>query len=195
MIDQISNNRKDVKFKQALLPALGELLYFISCQECILAKSQDSWPVPSLAYVLMIRTIGDDLVSNHIICKIIENIASTNSHCVQKFINNQSEVVNAIWSCYSHSANNEQLRVAALKALCMLSSHSVNIVLTLIDKIGVDPLLECLSSNNGLQQQAMLTMISILVKDGPSKSIPEKVIYFPSSLFMMKQYILLNFFL
>lgn len=32
LLDIISANRKDVKFKQALLPALGEILYFISCQ-------------------------------------------------------------------------------------------------------------------------------------------------------------------
>ena len=32
LLDIISANRKDIKFKQTLLPALGELLYFISCQ-------------------------------------------------------------------------------------------------------------------------------------------------------------------
>jgi hypothetical protein len=32
LLDIISANRKDAKFKQALFPALGEILYFISCQ-------------------------------------------------------------------------------------------------------------------------------------------------------------------
>lgn len=32
LVDIISTNRKDLKFKQALLPALGEIVYFISCQ-------------------------------------------------------------------------------------------------------------------------------------------------------------------
>lgn len=32
LIDVISANRKDLKFKQALLPALGELIYIVSCQ-------------------------------------------------------------------------------------------------------------------------------------------------------------------
>lgn len=32
LVDLISVNRKDLKFKQALLPALGELIYLISCQ-------------------------------------------------------------------------------------------------------------------------------------------------------------------
>ena len=53
-------------------------------------------------------------MTNHIVCKIIENVSSTNSHSVQKFLTNQSEVVNSLWSCYSHSANNEYLRIAAL---------------------------------------------------------------------------------
>ena len=35
LIDVISANRKDLKFKQALLPALGELIYIVSCQVII----------------------------------------------------------------------------------------------------------------------------------------------------------------
>lgn len=58
LVDLISANRKDLKFKQALLPALGELIYLISCQEILLGKSIDVWSVPSLAYVLLIRSIG-----------------------------------------------------------------------------------------------------------------------------------------
>jgi len=54
----IAANRKDTKFKQALLPALGELLYFISCQETLIGKSIDSWSIPSSAYVIIIRSIG-----------------------------------------------------------------------------------------------------------------------------------------
>jgi len=174
LVDIISSNRKDLKFKQALLPALGEMLYFISVQESLLGRPSESWSVPSLAYVLMIRTIGEDLVSNHIICKIIENIALTKSLNIQKFLNNQAEVVNVIWSCFSHSANNEQLRVGALRALCMLASHSPNIGLTLIDKIGVEALLDCLGSNNSHIQQIMLTLIAITVHEGHLKSFPEK---------------------
>ena len=58
LIDLISSNRKDAKFKQALLPALGELLYFISRQESQTGKSFETWTIPSLAYVLLIRNIG-----------------------------------------------------------------------------------------------------------------------------------------
>ncbi len=59
---------------------------------------------------------------NHVVCKTIENIASTNSQNVQKFIANQSELVNALWSCYTHSANNEQLRIAALNVFSIFTS-------------------------------------------------------------------------
>jgi len=38
LVDTISANRKDLKFKQALLPALGELLYFIACQVIAIVK-------------------------------------------------------------------------------------------------------------------------------------------------------------
>ena len=112
---------------------------------------------------------------NHIICKIVENIACTSSQNVQKFLANQSEIVNALWSCFTHSGNNEQLRIDALNALCMLSYHSINIFITLIDKVGVDSVLDCLSHNNTHIQQIMLTMISILVNEASAKSFPEKV--------------------
>lgn len=59
-------------------------------------------------------TLKEDMTLNHIICKIIENIASTNTPSVKKFINNQSEVVNALWASYTHSSNNEQPRIASL---------------------------------------------------------------------------------
>jgi serine/threonine-protein kinase ULK4 len=162
LIDIISNNRKDIKFKQALLPALGELMHFISNQECLLGgKAPEGWSIPSLAFVLMIRTIGEDLVTNHIICKIIENLAATDSVNVQKLLANQTEVVNAIWSCFQHSANNEQLRVAALRALCMLSTQSSTVAVTLIDKVGANALIDCLSSNNSQTQQVILIFLFI----------------------------------
>lgn len=122
------------------------------------------------------------MVTNHIICKIIENIASTNSYGIQKFLSNQSEVVNSIWSCYSHSANNEQLRIVSLKAICMLASHSINIFLTLIEKVGVEPILECLSTNNSQIQQSMLTMLAMLSNESSLKNIPEKVRFFKNYL-------------
>lgn len=152
-------------------------MHFISNQESLLTTTRpDHWTIPSLAYVLIIRTITNetDLTTNHIICKLIENLASTNSTNVQKFLNNQTEVVNALWSCFQHSANNEQLRVAALRAICMLSTHSTNITLTLLDKTGPDNILDCLSSNNSHTQQAILTMLAMLVNDNQLKALPEK---------------------
>ena len=58
LLDIISANRKDLKFKQALLPALGELIYFLSHQEDLLGKQIEHWSIPSLAYILIIRSIG-----------------------------------------------------------------------------------------------------------------------------------------
>lgn len=58
LLDVISNNRKDVKLKQAFLPALGELMYFLSRQEERLGKIVEHWNMPSLAYVILTRSIG-----------------------------------------------------------------------------------------------------------------------------------------
>ena len=57
----------------------------------------------------------------------------------------------------------------------MLSSHSINVFLTLIEKVGIDTLLDCLTTNNSQVQQSMLTMISMLINESNMKNIPEKV--------------------
>ena len=58
LLDIIGANRKDVKMKQSLLPALGELVYFLIGQEEKLGRSVDHWAIPSLVYVVLIRSVG-----------------------------------------------------------------------------------------------------------------------------------------
>ncbi len=107
----------------------------VNSKESLLKKTVDAWAVPSIAYLLIIRSVGvrslrkqpkflkptlfdfllkDDLILNHIVCKIIEKIASTSCVNVQKFLANQSDVINSLWLCFTHSSNNEQLRVTVL---------------------------------------------------------------------------------
>lgn len=57
----------------------------------------------------------------------------------------------------------------------MLSSHSISIFTTLIERVSADPILECLSSSNTHIQQSMLTMLSMLSNDPSLKTLPEKV--------------------
>lgn len=56
----------------------------------------------------------------------------------------------------------------------MLSSHSIGVFTLLIDKMGLDPVLDCLSSGNSQVQQPVLTMISMLLSEN-SRTLPEKV--------------------
>lgn len=56
----------------------------------------------------------------------------------------------------------------------MLSSHSIGVFTLLIDKMGLDPVLDCLSSGNSHVQQPVLTMISMLLSEN-SRTLPEKV--------------------
>lgn len=57
----------------------------------------------------------------------------------------------------------------------MLTSHSTHIFSTLIDKVSIDPILDCLSHTNSHIQHVMITMISMLVNDTNMKSFAEKV--------------------
>ena len=61
----------------------------------------------------------------------------------------------------------------------MLSSHSINVFSTLIEKVGIEPILDCLSINNPHIQISMLTMLAMLSNETSSlKTIPEKVSFF-----------------
>jgi hypothetical protein len=64
LVEIISANRKDYKFKQTLLTALGEVLFLISCQEALLGKSMETWSIPPMVYVVLIRSIGVYLFLN-----------------------------------------------------------------------------------------------------------------------------------
>ena len=57
----------------------------------------------------------------------------------------------------------------------MLSSHSISVFVSLIDKTGVETILECLSNSNSQIQHVTLTMISMLSSEPNSKNLPEKV--------------------
>jgi hypothetical protein len=58
----------------------------------------------------------------------------------------------------------------------MLSSHSINVFTSLIDKVGIDPILDCLSSGNSHVQQPVLTMLTMLLNESSSRVVPEKVL-------------------
>jgi hypothetical protein len=84
-------------------------------------------------------------------------------------------VVNALWSCYTCSTNTDNLRIAALNALAKLSSHSINVFNTLLEKVGPDTIIDGLSMINSNIQQAVLTIFSMYFSESSAKIFPEKV--------------------
>ena len=61
------------------------------------------------------------------------------------------------------------------KALCFLGSNSPGVISSLIEKVSLEPLLECLSDSNSHVQHTALAMFAMLVHDSAFKFIPEKV--------------------
>lgn len=59
----------------------------------------------------------------------------------------------------------------------MLSSHSINVFLSLIEKVGVDAILDGLNNQNSQIQLPLLTMIAMLANESNTKNLPEKVNY------------------
>ena len=57
----------------------------------------------------------------------------------------------------------------------MLTSHSISVLVSLIDKTGVEAIMECLSNSNSQIQHVTLTMIAMLSNEPNTKSLPDKV--------------------
>ena len=144
LLDLLAANRKDVKLKQAILPALGEVLCFVSSHQQQQQQQQqqqtDNWTVPSLTYVTLLRNLSvschhgvcdlftlthinsysvlfskkDDALLNHIVCRVVANVASSSGHA-NALATHHTELLNSIWNCYVNAhSGNENLRVDAL---------------------------------------------------------------------------------
>ncbi|KAL7887372.1 hypothetical protein AOLI_G00050930 [Acnodon oligacanthus] len=161
----IRENFRNTKLKQCLLPPLGELLYLIATQEEKKEHPGGLWVVPSAAYTVLMRCLreGEELVVNHMAAKIIENVCSRECLCAQGFIT--AEVGPALWYLFTHSTV-DALRVSAMSALCRITRHSAGAFQSVIDKVGLPSILNCLVSGISRVQQHMLTMFAAMLASG-----------------------------
>ncbi|KAL0985292.1 hypothetical protein UPYG_G00155100 [Umbra pygmaea] len=161
----IRENFRNSKLKQCLLPPLGELLYLIATQEEKKEHPGELWVVPAAAYTVLMRCLreGEELVVNHMACKIVENVCTTLSHHAQGFIT--VEIGPMLWYLFTHSTV-DSLRVSAISALCRITRHSVSVFQSVIDKVGLPAILASLVSGISRVQQHMLTMFAAMLSSG-----------------------------
>ncbi|XP_062580885.1 serine/threonine-protein kinase ULK4-like isoform X2 [Saccostrea cucullata] len=165
LTEVIRENVKNGKLKQGVLPAVGELLYFIAQQEVKQGKTCDNWSVPSMTYTVIIRCCrdGEDAVVNHIAAKTVENVVATLGNHAQKFVSN--EMGQSLWYIFKHSTV-DSLRITALNALCRITHHHPQVFQSVIDTVGMTTILSALSFGITRIQQAIVTMFGALIASG-----------------------------
>uniref|UniRef100_A0A8C7J1P8 Unc-51 like kinase 4 n=1 Tax=Oncorhynchus kisutch TaxID=8019 RepID=A0A8C7J1P8_ONCKI len=161
----IRENFRNSKLKQCLLPPLGELLYLIATQEEKKENPGELWVVPAAAYTVLMRCLreGEELVVNHMVCKMVENVCTPASHYAQGFIT--GEIGPMLWYLFTHSSV-DSLRVSAISALCRITRLSASAFHSVIDKVGLPAILASLVSGISRVQQHILTMFSAMLASG-----------------------------
>ncbi|XP_059246709.1 serine/threonine-protein kinase ULK4 isoform X3 [Mustela nigripes] len=137
LTELIRENFRNSKLKQCLLPTLGELIYLVATQE--------------------------ERIVNHMAAKIIENVCTTFSAQAQGFIT--GEVGPILWYLFKHSTV-DSLRITAISALCRITRHSPTAFQNVIEKVGLNSVINSLASAICKVQQYMLTLFTAMLSCG-----------------------------
>ncbi|KAM6169783.1 serine/threonine-protein kinase ULK4 isoform 2-T2 [Rhynchocyon petersi] len=165
LTELIRENFRNSKLKQCLLPTLGELIYLVASQEEKRKNPRECWAVPLAAYTVLMRCLreGEERVVNHMAAKIIENVCTTFSAQAQGFIT--GEVGPVLWYLFKHSTV-DSLRITAISALCRITRHSPAAFQNVIEKVGLNLVLNSLASAICKVQQYMLTLFTAMLSYG-----------------------------
>ncbi|XP_025739508.1 serine/threonine-protein kinase ULK4 isoform X4 [Callorhinus ursinus] len=164
LTELIRENFRNSKLKQCLLPTLGELIYLVATQE-EKKNPRECWAVPLAAYTVLMRCLreGEERVVNHMAAKIIENVCTTFSAQAQGFIT--GEIGPILWYLFKHSTV-DSLRITAMSALCRITRHSPTAFQNVIEKVGLNSVINSLASAICKVQQYMLTLFTAMLSCG-----------------------------
>ncbi|XP_059018294.1 serine/threonine-protein kinase ULK4 isoform X1 [Mustela lutreola] len=165
LTELIRENFRNSKLKQCLLPTLGELIYLVATQEEKKKNPRECWTVPLAAYTVLMRCLreGEERIVNHMAAKIIENVCTTFSAQAQGFIT--GEVGPVLWYLFKHSTV-DSLRITAISALCRITRHSPTAFQNVIEKVGLNSVINSLASAICKVQQYMLTLFTAMLSCG-----------------------------
>ncbi|XP_014646357.1 PREDICTED: serine/threonine-protein kinase ULK4 isoform X1 [Ceratotherium simum simum] len=165
LTELIRENFRNSKLKQCLLPTLGELIYLVATQEEKKKNPRECWAVPLAAYTVLMRCLreGEERVVNHMAAKIIENVCTTFSAQAQGFIT--GEIGPVLWYLFKHSTV-DSLRITAISALCRITRHSPTAFQNVIEKVGLNSVINSLASAICKVQQYMLTLFTAMLSCG-----------------------------
>nr|XP_019583115.1 PREDICTED: serine/threonine-protein kinase ULK4 isoform X2 [Rhinolophus sinicus] len=165
LTELIRENFRNSKLKQCLLPTLGELIYLVAVQEEKKKNPRECWAVPLATYTVLMRCLreGEERVVNHMAAKIIENVCTTFSTQAHGFIT--GEIGPVLWYLFKHSTA-DSLRITAISALCRITRHSPAAFQNVIEKVGLNSVMNSLASAICKVQQSLLTLFTALLSCG-----------------------------
>ncbi|XP_036886446.1 serine/threonine-protein kinase ULK4 isoform X2 [Sturnira hondurensis] len=165
LTELIRENFRNSKLKQCLLPTLGELIYLVATQEEKKRSPGECWAVPVAAYTVLMRCLreGEERVVNHVAAKIVENVCTTFSAQARGFIT--GEVGPVLWHLFRHSTV-DSLRITAVSALCRVTRHSPTAFQNVIEKVGLNAVIDSLASAICRVQQYLLTLFTTMLSCG-----------------------------
>uniref|UniRef100_A0A7N5K4M9 non-specific serine/threonine protein kinase n=1 Tax=Ailuropoda melanoleuca TaxID=9646 RepID=A0A7N5K4M9_AILME len=105
----------------------------------------------------------EERVVNHMAAKIIENVCTTFSAQAQGFIT--GEIGPVLWYLFKHSTV-DSLRITAISALCRITRHSPTAFQNVIEKVGLNSVINSLASAICKVQQYMLTLFTAMLSCG-----------------------------
>ncbi|EDV26377.1 uncharacterized protein TRIADDRAFT_54294 [Trichoplax adhaerens] len=159
--DALRDSIRNVKLKQTLTAALGELIYFVASQEMKSNSVISNWEIPSASYVMIVKCLqgGDPIVQQHA-AKTIESVAVIDSRPSKKLAT--PGTAQALWNLFTHSSS-DALCATAISALSRLNRKSSSIFNHIYDRVGLQTILKSLSTNVGkISQQLVTTLIHLL---------------------------------
>lgn len=106
---------------------------------------------------------GEERVVNHMAAKIIENVCTTFSAQAQGFIT--GEIGPVLWYLFRHSTI-DSLRITAISALCRITRHSPTAFQNVIEKVGLNSVINSLATAICKVQQYMLTLFTAMLSCG-----------------------------
>ncbi|RDD39702.1 Serine/threonine-protein kinase ULK4 [Trichoplax sp. H2] len=155
--DALRDSIRNVKLKQTLTAALGELIYFVASQEMKSNSVISNWEIPSASYVMIVKCLqgGDPIVQQHA-AKTIESVAVIDSRPSKKLAT--PGTAQALWNLFTHSSS-DALCATAISALSRLNRKSSSIFNHIYDRVGLQTILKSLSTNVGKISQSLITML------------------------------------
>ncbi|XP_063719396.1 serine/threonine-protein kinase ULK4-like [Symsagittifera roscoffensis] len=161
LTEVLRDSFRNVKTKQSVLPAIGEVLFLIAAQEEKEGSSIDSWTIPSISFTMVTRCLreGEEPVTQHLGAKIVENIAATTGVHSNKF--STTEVALLLWNIFCHSSS-DSLKIVAISALCRINKLNSAIFPSVIDKVGLQKVLDSMVANSKVQQPVLTMFLSML---------------------------------